>query len=83
MAAKPVLREGVRWCVGDGKSIKIWEDAWIPSTESGRIISPRPATDIGGEGGQHDSTWQSRVECWLGKKHFPPYRSRDHTKHSY
>lgn len=32
--------------MGDGKSIKIWEDAWIPSTESGRIISPRPAMDI-------------------------------------
>lgn len=47
MAAKPVLMEGVRWCVGDGKSIKIWGDAWIPSAKSGKIISPRLVMDIG------------------------------------
>ena len=47
MVAKPVLRDGFRWCVGDGKSIKIWGDAWIPSTVLGRIISPRPAMEIG------------------------------------
>ena len=47
MAAKLVLRDGVRWCVGDGKSIKIWKDAWLTSTMSGRIISPRPTMEIG------------------------------------
>ena len=47
MAAKPVLRDGIRWCVGDGKSIKIWEDAWLTSSGSGRIISPRPTMDVG------------------------------------
>ena len=47
MAAIPVIREGVRWCVGDGKSIKIWNDAWIPSTVTGRIISPKPAMCFG------------------------------------
>ncbi|XP_050247223.1 uncharacterized mitochondrial protein AtMg00310-like [Quercus robur] len=47
MAAKPVLRDGIRWCVGDGKSIKIWEDAWLTSSGSGRIISPRPTKDVG------------------------------------
>ena len=46
MAAIPVIREGVR-CVGDGKSIKIWNDAWIPSTVTGRIISPKPAMCFG------------------------------------
>lgn len=47
MASKPMLKDGIRWCVGNGKSIKIWEDAWIPSMVSDRIISPRPAMDIG------------------------------------
>ena len=39
--------EGTRWCVGDERSIKIWEDRWIPSTESGRVISPRPQLEVG------------------------------------
>ena len=47
MAAIPVLRDGIRWCVGDGKSIKIWDDAWLPSTVTGRIISPKPALVCG------------------------------------
>ena len=47
MAAIPVLRDGIRWCVGDGKSIKIWNDAWLPSTVTGRIISPKPALVCG------------------------------------
>ena len=47
MAAIPVLRDGIRWCVGDGKSIKIWNDAWLPSTMTGRIISPKPALVCG------------------------------------
>ena len=47
MGAIPVLRDGVRWCVGDEKNIKIWDDAWIPSMVTGRIISPKPAMEIG------------------------------------
>lgn len=47
MAAKPVVKGGIRWLVGDGRSIKTWEDAWIPSMESGRVLSPRPE-QVGG-----------------------------------
>ena len=47
MVAIPLLRDRVRWCVGDRKSIKIWDDAWIPSMVTGRIISPKPAMDVG------------------------------------
>ena len=47
MLAKLVLRDGIRWCVGDGRSIKIWEDAWLTFSGSGRIISPRPIMDVG------------------------------------
>lgn len=36
-----VLRRGMRWRVGDGESIKVWKDAWIPSTQSHKILSPR------------------------------------------
>ncbi|CAL1398314.1 unnamed protein product [Linum trigynum] len=30
MAAKDKIVEGFRWRVGDGKLIRIWDDAWIP-----------------------------------------------------
>ena len=42
-----MLRDGIRWCVGDGKSIKIWNDAWLRSTGTGRIISPKSALVCG------------------------------------
>jgi len=35
--AKPVLSEGLMWRVGDGLSIKIFEDKWIPSTQTHKI----------------------------------------------
>ena len=47
MAAKPVTKEGVKWVVGDGRSIKIWDENWLPSTESSKIITPR--TSMGRE----------------------------------
>ncbi|XP_062009805.1 uncharacterized mitochondrial protein AtMg00310-like [Rosa rugosa] len=28
--AQPTLKRGVRWQVGDGAMIRIWEDAWLP-----------------------------------------------------
>jgi hypothetical protein len=34
-----VLKEGIIWRVGDGKSIRIWDDPWLPT----RFIC-RPAT---------------------------------------
>jgi hypothetical protein len=30
LAARELLKEGLQWRVGDGKSIKIWGDKWIP-----------------------------------------------------
>ncbi|KAL0003137.1 hypothetical protein SO802_016918 [Lithocarpus litseifolius] len=45
LAARPMVQEGARWCVGDGRSIKIWDDKWLPFTESGRVVSPRPSPE--------------------------------------
>ena len=33
--------KGSRWCIGNGRSVHIWEDGWIPKSESFRVVSPR------------------------------------------
>ena len=45
MATRLVVQEGARWCVGDGRSIKIWDDRWLPFTKSSRVVSPRPSPE--------------------------------------
>ena len=30
LAARDTLNEGLRWKVGDGKSIRFWKDKWLP-----------------------------------------------------
>ncbi|XP_074267041.1 uncharacterized protein LOC141590340 [Silene latifolia] len=39
--ARSVLELGIRKQVGDGKSIRVWDDLWIVGTQSCRVISPR------------------------------------------
>ena len=31
LKGREVLKEGMRWKVGDGTSIRIWTDPWLPS----------------------------------------------------
>jgi ribonuclease HI len=38
------LKRGHIWRVGDGTSINIWSDAWIPSSPSRKILTPRGNT---------------------------------------
>jgi hypothetical protein len=35
-----ILTEGMIWRVADGKTVRIWEDRWIPSVSTNRIQSP-------------------------------------------
>ena len=37
------LKEGIIWRVGNGESIKIWEDPWIPRGTPRRPITPKGA----------------------------------------
>jgi hypothetical protein len=44
MAAKDIFSHGIIWRIGDGKSIKVWEDNWLPnigslSFHSGLVLS--------------------------------------------
>ena len=41
MAAQNLVREGIRWRVGNGNNIRIWGDKWLPSSSTYRVASPR------------------------------------------
>ena len=30
LKGREVLKEGMRWMIGDGSSIRIWSDSWLP-----------------------------------------------------
>ena len=35
-----LIDKGSSWRIGDGKFVRIYQDAWLPRSEGGRIISP-------------------------------------------
>ncbi|KAL0004281.1 hypothetical protein SO802_011842 [Lithocarpus litseifolius] len=34
-----VIRKGTRWCVGNGKKIHIWDDKWLPTPTTYKVIT--------------------------------------------
>lgn len=36
--AKPLLSEGLKWRVGNGEQVRVWDDAWLPGDTS--IVVP-------------------------------------------
>ncbi|CAL1403866.1 unnamed protein product [Linum trigynum] len=40
LAAQRVVKEGVRWRIGDGRKVDIWQDRWVPSAENLKVSSP-------------------------------------------
>ncbi|XP_028097038.1 uncharacterized protein LOC114296911 [Camellia sinensis] len=43
LACHKVLERGWRWQVGNGRNIRIWDDPWLPSQSTFRVLVPRPA----------------------------------------
>ncbi|XP_023911364.1 uncharacterized protein LOC112022977 [Quercus suber] len=41
LSAQSIVKQGVRWRVGNGKDIRIWGDKWLPRGPSYEVISPR------------------------------------------
>ena len=37
-----VVKRGIRWRVGNGKRILIWEDKWLPTPTTYKVMSPPP-----------------------------------------
>lgn len=43
MGAKALVAAGMRWRIGDGRSVDIWKDKWLPNSIRGKPLSKRPA----------------------------------------
>ena len=41
MEAKSVVERGMRWNIGNGRSIDIWRDRWLPTPNSFKVINPK------------------------------------------
>ena len=39
LKARKVILLGARWRIGDGSSVKIFKDSWLPGAQSGRVLS--------------------------------------------
>ncbi|XP_042974779.1 uncharacterized protein LOC122306417 [Carya illinoinensis] len=39
-AARPLLAEGLLWKIGNGNSVKVWLDRWLPTPTSFKVQSP-------------------------------------------
>jgi hypothetical protein len=42
-----IVRGGLRWCIGDGRSIELWKEPWLRSNECSYITTPML------QGGEH------------------------------
>ena len=40
MVASSVLDNGLRWQVGTGNKIRIWQDRWLPTPPSFKVVTP-------------------------------------------
>ena len=41
LKARELLEEGIKKRVGDGKSIDIWKDRWLPNSGNGKVKTQR------------------------------------------
>ena len=41
MVARETVEMGSRWCIGNGGSVEIWRDRWIPTPDNFKVISPK------------------------------------------
>ena len=41
IAAQYLVQQGTRWSVGNGKSIHVWGDKWLPTSSTYKVVSPR------------------------------------------
>ena len=65
LSARDVIRKGMGWRIGNGESIRIKQDKWLPSQLSGSVASPiplmSPDTKVSELIDQDKVAWKSEV----------------------
>ena len=47
LAAQHLVKRGLRWQVGDGRRIRVWQDQWLTTRSTYKVVSPkRPGNEI-------------------------------------
>ena len=47
LAAQHLVKRGLRWQVGDGRHIRVWQDQWLPTRSTYKVVSPeRPGNQV-------------------------------------
>lgn len=67
-----VLDRGLRWSIGNGQSVRIWGNRWLPTQNSFKVTNPRPQVF---EGNTVDSLLDREGGGWdkkLSVQRFPP-----------
>ena len=41
MEPKSIVERGIRWSIGNGRSINVWRDRWLPTPKSFKVISSK------------------------------------------
>uniref|UniRef100_A0A803PW73 Reverse transcriptase n=1 Tax=Cannabis sativa TaxID=3483 RepID=A0A803PW73_CANSA len=45
LESQSLIRQGTRWCVGDGSRIPILDEPWLPHEENPKVMSSHPALE--------------------------------------
>ena len=59
VAGTQTFKRGCIWRVGSGSHINIWDDPWIPASESRKIITPKRRNNVVQSGGINRSAYGS------------------------
>ena len=46
LKGRDTIQKGMKWRVGNGRSIKVFKDQWLPCEGSGRVLSPPLEHDL-------------------------------------
>ena len=41
MESKSIIYRGLRWSIGNGRRVNVWQDRWLPTPSSFKVVSPR------------------------------------------
>ena len=41
MASQKLVQHGLRWQIGNGFNVQVWQDKWLPNSSTFRVVSPR------------------------------------------